>query len=213
MQRTDRDNEILEALACRVRLFALDQIATAWWPTVSNAGAFARRRLTALTAAGWLHATHVHVARMLELAAPLQVWSPGEPDPDCAVIARRLAARWESDRPPTRFSVYSATRQTLDEFGGPVRPKRLDTLYATHDLNLAGVFLLFRQERPDEARAWIGEDLRPKAGYKLKDPDAVLQFADGRPELVVELGGKYPEPEVRAFHADCARRGRRYELW
>ncbi len=213
MQRTDRDNEILEALACRVRVFSLEQLAGAWWPTASNAQAISRRRLTELSGAGWLHATHVYVSRMLELTAPIHIWSPGEPDPDCAAIARSLAQRWEVDRPPTRLSVFTATRQTLDEFGGPVRPKRLDTLYATHDLNLAAVYLFFRRERPDDAGAWIGEDLRPKAGYKLKDPDAVLEFSDGRPELVVELGGKYSQETVQAFHEDCARRGRRYELW
>ncbi|GMU82435.1 MAG: hypothetical protein AMXMBFR47_23060 [Planctomycetota bacterium] len=213
MLRTERDNQIIEALACCVRLLSLEQVADAWWPDGSDPTVHARRRLSQLVAAKWLHETHVHAGPLLRLDRPVQTWAPGDAVPNCERIARTLAQRWATSQPPERLTVYVATKIAHREFGGPPKPKRLDALYATHDLNLASVYLHFRRHRPADASAWVGEDLRPKAGFRMKDPDAVLEYANGRPELVIELGGKYAQADIQAFHDDCERRGRRYELW
>ncbi|MBX3394332.1 MAG: hypothetical protein KF841_03090 [Phycisphaerae bacterium] len=213
MLRTDRDNQIIEALACCVRLFSLQQLAESWWRESAEPTVPARRRLSQLVSARWLSESHVHAGPLLNLSRPMQTWAPGELAPDCERIARALAQRWASSEPPERLTVFVATKIAHREFGGPPKPKRLDALYATHDLNLATVYLHFRRHRPRDADAWVGEDLRPKAGFRMKDPDAVLEYADGQPDLVIELGGKYSRADIQAFHDDCDRRGRRYELW
>ena len=48
-----------------------------------------------------------------------------------------------------------------------------------HDLRLASVYVHYRQCHPQCARLWIGEHILPKAGYRIKDPDAFLRDADG----------------------------------
>lgn len=100
MLRTDRDNEILDALTCRVRLFSLEQLAAAWWAGATAPAVHARRRLSALVKSGWLYSTHVHAGPMLSLTEPLEAWLPGNPTPDLGGLARRLAERWTSSEPP-----------------------------------------------------------------------------------------------------------------
>ncbi|GMV98839.1 MAG: hypothetical protein AMXMBFR83_31870 [Phycisphaerae bacterium] len=213
LTRTPRDDQLLDALACRVRLFSLEQIAAAWWGDADNPQLFAGRRLTQLESDGWIDRCEVHAGPMLELTAPLVRWVPGAAAPDPKVIATELARRWRTDQAPPVVTIFSATKQTNQEFGGPERIKRIGPLHATHDLNVAALFLLFLKTRPEDAAAWIGEDIRPKAGYRLKDPDALLEYPDGRPVTVIELGGRYKAEDIQAFHLDCERRQRSYELW
>lgn len=211
--RTGRDDELLDALACRVRLLSLQQIAAGWWSDADDPALFAARRLALLARHGWLARSEVHAGPMLPLHAPLVCWAPGAAPPDARAVAAELAQRWRTDQAPPVITVFTATRQTNQEFGGPARPKRLDPIHATHDLNVAALYLRFRGTRPEDAAVWIGEDIRPKAGYRLKDPDALLEFPDGRPATVIELGGRYKAEDIEAFHSDCERRRRSYELW
>lgn len=79
---------------------------------------------------------------------------------------------------------------------------------------MAELYLRFRETRPDELAGWLGEDIRPKSGYRLKDPDVLIEHGPGRRPLVVEFGGRsYEAAHLRTFHEDCAARGRDYELW
>jgi hypothetical protein len=125
-----------------------------------------------------------------------------------------MQSRFPSDSKPVPLTVYTATRATLNEFGGPSQLKRVDLQNGTHDLHVAAVYVLFHRRRPADAAVWVGEDVRPKSGYHMKDPDAVLEYGNGRRPLVVEFGGRsYKADHLRDFHHDCASRERDYELW
>ncbi len=88
-----------------------------------------------------------------------------------------------------------------------------DLNHRDHDLLLGQVYLVFRTARPTEARQWIGEDTRPKAGYRIKDPDAFLVDAAGEVVRVIESAGRYSASQVESFHDHCAEHGLPYELW
>lgn len=214
MKRSQRDKEILHALARKVRFFSLKQVAAAWWSTGRTPETHARRVLGRLTDAGFLDEAQLLTSPPLDLREPLFVWRDGEPEPDFGPLAWRMQSRFPPEEKPVGVTIYTATRATLNEFGGPSQLKRVDLQNGTHDLHLAAVYALFHRRRPADAAAWIGEDVRPKSGFRMKDPDAVLEYANGRRPLVVEFGGRsYKADHLRDFHHDCVSRGRDYELW
>lgn len=208
---TTRDQEILEALACKVRLFSVEQVAAVWWPDASASQVHARRRLALLREDGFVERVDLPVDAMLTLAKPIFTWRPDAPGPDFQAIAYCLQSRWLGPAPVIR-ALYVSAPETNSIYGGPTRRKALDRGQVSHDLHLSELYLHLHRTAPERAQAWVGEDCLPKAGYRLKDPDAVLQFPDGS-ELVMEFGGRYDARRVRDFHEDCVERGRAYELW
>ena len=94
MLRTERDHQILDALARKVRLLTIDQIATSWWEATRVPVPNARRRLEQLTAAGYVAAKPVHVSPRIPLTEPLVAWRQGMPVPDFGPIAWKLQSRW-----------------------------------------------------------------------------------------------------------------------
>ena len=82
-----------------------------------------------------------------------------------------------------------------------------------HDALLGAVFAHYRLNRPHEAVDWIGEDARPKAGFRIKDPDAFLVDAAGTPYRAIESAGGYAPAQVEAFHQHCVENQLAYELW
>ena len=60
---------------------------------------------------------------------------------------------------------------------------------------------------------WVGEDTRPKAGYRIKDPDAWLLDAQGRTICVIESAGRYSTQQIESFHEHCVEYGLPYQLW
>ena len=212
MLRTSRDHDILKTLAVKVRILSLSQTAEAWWSAGSQPQVHARRRLSALRDTHQVHETTVAASPLLELTAPLVVWKPGKPAPDLAAVARKLLDRWPAvPAKPTR--VFSATEATNNLFGGPRSVRPIHVAHVDHDLHVGQVYLYFLRVHPDLAARWVGEDVRPKSGYRLKDPDAVLEIDGGRRIHAVEFGGRYDVTRVRDFHEDCAKRHRSYELW
>jgi len=210
--RTARDHEILKTLAVRVRFLALGQIAKAWWGDASQPEVHARRRMNTLRDTNQVLETSVAASPLLELTAPLVTWKPGQPAPDHAAVARRLAARWP-EVPARPTAVFSASEPTNSLYGGPRTVRPIHIAQVDHDLHVGEVYLLFLRMHPEIAPCWVGEDVRPKSGYRLKDPDAVLEFDGGKLIHAVEFGGKYNAARVRDFHNDCAKRQRSYELW
>lgn len=210
MLRTDRDSELLNALAFKVRLLSLEQIASAWWGDSSDPRRFARRRLGPLARAGLLEERAVLAHPLLELEAPQFRWTSGEPGPDVHALSHRLQSRWTEK--PRRTQVFVATRQTIAELGGA--GGRLPTLgQETHDLHMGSLYLRRLRERPAEAEAWVGEDVFAPRRRGEKLPDAVLLGPDGEVTLAVEFAGSYGPERVARFHEDCAQRGTAYELW
>ena len=213
MQLTARDCEILESLARKVRAFSVSQVARGWWASSSNPGSFARRRLRQLAEAGYAKLLMVYAAPLLELSEPLYVWRDGQAAPDFGSLAWQLQSRWP-EVAPEHTEVILAGPTTNNQFGGPVSRPRFTSHHAAHDLHVSELFLRFRRTRAEEVAGWLGEDIRPKSGYRLKDPDVLIENGPGQRPLVIEFGGRsYVAEHLRTFHEDCAARGRDYELW
>ena len=210
MRLIDRDIEILDTLATKVRLLSVPQIADAWWPDRASGKSQAVRRLRQLKAAGLIDEQTVHAYPPIPLAEPVATWAPGGPEPDCEAISYRLQSRWSGS--PRLTPVYTASEQTARRFGG-VGGRLAHPTQATHDLHVADLYLRARRLDPVTAGLWLTEDLRPKAGFRQKDPDVIIDYPDGRPLLVIEFGGRYDAIRVREFHEHCARQNWRWELW
>lgn len=215
---TPRDLELVTALCGPVRYLAWPQVRT-WWPGFETDAASGRRaalrRLAVLVERGLL-ARHRHSARPTpRLAAPAHRWSPGDPAGDFDLLARRLAARWQS--PPVATTVYRATRRAVNLLGGVHRHRPAPGYQLSHDLGLAAVYLHYLRERPGEVVWWRGEDELPRrraGGSGRKRPDAVLHDGE-RLIRAVEFGAAYPADRLRDFHDDCAGRTPplAYEVW
>lgn len=212
MQQSPRDQEILKALAVKVRILSLPQIAIAWWGDTDQPQVFARRRLNELRDANLVRESTVPASPPLDLSAPVVVWKPGQLAPDHSAVARVLLNRWPPV--PTRpTTVFAATEPTNNLYGGPLSVRPIHLAHVDHDLHVGEVYLRFLREHPALAQRWQGEDVRPKSGYRLKDPDAMLAFEGSARVHVVEFGGRYDVERVRDFHNDCAKRDRSYEIW
>jgi hypothetical protein len=207
-----RDEEILQTLAVKVRIMSLAQIASNWWSGRESAVRTARRRLAALVQAGLLVRVFVQARPLPPITGPVLSWQPGLPEPDFGPVAWKLEKRWTAG--PRETAAYLATRKCANLFGGKARGILKYPHQATHDLGVAAIYLYLLRQRPEAAKAWIGEDmLAPeRSGEKL--PDAVLASDPGqRPWLVLEFGGAYDINRLRTFHQDCAERKLPYELY
>ena len=83
----------------------------------------------------------------------------------------------------------------------------------THDLHVSQVFLFYRENRPDLASLWVGEDSVIPLNEHEKRPDAVLLNEAKEILRVVEFGGAYKADRVQAVHDFCWQRNLPYELW
>ncbi len=208
---TERDSELLEVLASRVRCLSLRQVTTQWWPAQAESTRNARARLRKLEEAGLLDSGAVLARPLPAIMSPVLTWSPGAAPPDFSPVAYFLQHRFSM--PVVSTPVVFATRAAASRYGGQVgrlsRPSE-----ATHDLGLASVYLLFHQATPAKAKCWISEArlVRGMQGASRKVPDALIRTRRGR-ETVIEFGGEYAKAKLLEFHQDCAERGRSYELW
>ncbi|MGD9689161.1 MAG: hypothetical protein AB7K52_00580 [Phycisphaerales bacterium] len=206
---TPRDENLLHALTHRVRVLTLNQVARTFWAGASETSA-AEPRLDQLCGAGLLERLVRMAHPELPLSAPLATWQPGLPRPALTALARQLRSRWRL--PDTATVMYTATRAAAALTGGHGdRPLR--TSETTHDIHLAGVYLLMRRELPTRARSWKSEArlLAEGRGRHEKLPDAVV--TDGRSETAIEFGGMYSADKLAAFHDHCHHSHLGYELW
>jgi hypothetical protein len=204
-----RELDVVETLTRRVSVLSLGQIARGWWPEeVSGKGV--RRQLRRLREGGLLHRAFVNVSPLPEPRGPVLTWQPEQTAPNLELIARRLQARFREPAEPTE--VYWSSRQAANLFGSTAR--ELPSLsHRDHDLWLAEVYVFYRRHRSDAAARWWGEHVFPKAGYRLKDPDAFLCADDGRVLRIVESAGRYGLKQLLAFHEHCCEFDLSYELW
>lgn len=206
---TTRDLDIVETLTRRVRLLSIEQIAHIWW-RCADARRAARRRLRRLAAAGLVIRTVVNTHPLLDISEPLAAWSPGAEEPDFTDVSRQAKARWCWPSVPSE--VFYASRLAANLYGSSAG-QLPDLNHRDHDLLLGQVYLVFRAVRPAQARQWIGEDTRLKAGYRIKDPDAFLVDAAGEAVRIIESAGRYSASQVESFHDHCVEHGLPYELW
>lgn len=206
---TDRDTEILRALAVHIRLFSQRQIADHWFEgEVSNA----RRRMRQLVRDGLVHRLTVLARPVPELARPVVRWRPGEPEPNLSQASYTFRSRWR-DRPLRECTSYIATSRTAKRFGGRVHGELKNGLHATHDLGVARIWLHFDEHFPRWADAWRGEDLMAHTRRGEKLPDGFIVDAQEQVVCVIEFGGSYDEQRVREFHDDCRQRQLSYQIW
>lgn len=209
LEWTERDLDIVETLTRRVRLLTVEQVARIWWPSASRLR-IVHRRLRRLTSGALLHRTIVNVHPLLQLKRPLLAWNDNNAEPNFERASTHARARWT--RPAHPAEVYSATPVAANLFGSTAT--QLPQLnHRDHDLLLGEVYVLYRTERPAEARKWIGEDALGKAGYGIKDPDAFLIDDTGAKFRVIESAGRYSPKQIESFHHHCVENELPYELW
>ena len=206
---TDRDQEILQALVQKVRLFSQRQIAAHWW---HGELANARRRLQRLARNELLARMTVQARSVPALESPLASWQLGEAAPDFGKVAYRCQQRWRF-RPTRPCTAWIVTERGAQLFGGVGRGDLKHPMQATHDLGVAAVWLRFREVAPQWAAAWRSEDLLAHTRRGEKLPDAFLVDQTEQVVWVVEFGGGYDAERVQAFHQDCAARDLPYQLW
>ena len=206
---TCRDLDLLDTLTLRVRLLTLCQVTELWWPNGENQRC-ARRRLECLEAAKLIEIHRVNVHPLLPVTSPLFAWQPGDAEPDCEQLAKSCRERWNKPAVPMTVCVaapLAANMQGSTSCGVPHRDHR------NHDLRLASVYVAYRSQRPGLAALWVGEHGLPKAGHRIKDPDAFLRHEGGQIVRVIESAGRYSEAQVQSFHDHCQADELPYELW
>jgi hypothetical protein len=204
-----RDHELLLALAQRVRLFTLRQVALHWW---AGEAPNARRRLKQLVQAGLIERIEVNARTLPELTQPLIVWRPAMDQLDFNAVSYQLQRRWQS-LPVRSCTAFIATSRTAAVYGGKNRGELKRPLQATHDLGVSEVWLQLRRTAVHWANAWCGEDLLAHTRRGEKCPDAFIVNDDRQVLCVIEFGGQYQAERLREFHLDCAERGLPYQVW
>lgn len=205
---TPRDLDIVETLTRRVRLLSFAQLQRGWWSETTSPRTV-QDRLSRLVKAGLLQRTVANV-RCLTVTRPLHVWRPGGKRPHAVRVSQQAHRRWPRTAAPTEL--FFATKLAANLFGSHAgRFPKLE--HRDHDLLLGDVFVFYRRQRPTEAPLWNGEDTRPKAGFRVKDPDAFLLDANGKTVRVIESAGSYSPRQVESFHQHCVEHELAYELW
>ena len=77
---------------------------------------------------------------------------------------------------------------------------------------LGNVFTHYAINAPNAARQWIGEHALPKAGFRIKDPDAFL-VNQGAPYRIVESDGSYGVSQVKSLIEFARVRNLELEVW
>lgn len=208
-QLTERDTEILAALATRIRVLTVDQIARTWWQDSRDSTDNARKRLRVLSAGGWLSIHRLPAHPELRLSEPAFTWELQEPPPDSGALAYRLQRRWAEHLTLTSFA--TATAKCARRFDGRARPPR--QVERTHDIHVAAIYLLYRARDPHVLTGWISEDVLRAEHRRDSEriPDAILRL--GHRKRAIEFGGAYPKAKIEAFHRYCEEAELSYEIW
>jgi hypothetical protein len=206
---SERDDAILETLSVKVRLLTLEQIAGVWWTPTPTGIANARKRLARLRSMGLIESWQVKAHPLLSLESPVITWIPGEPRPNFGAASYEFQTRWKEA--PKTTTVWVASKRCLAHFGA-IGTRFGHPLQATHDLHVSAVYLRVRALSLSLAATWTGEDERERK-RGVKHPDAVIQNAEGRIELIIEFGGAYPAERVQEFHEHCEMSSVAYQMW
>lgn len=205
---TSRDWDLIATLTGRVRILAADQLAKLWAVSRRNRRVLSRR-MNRLAEAALLE-LHTINAHVLTPTRPLYAWCPGDPEPDAQLVSQNARTRWSFAAVPTLVCVAAPLAGNLYGSTSCRLPK---PEHRDHDLLLAAVYVHYRTCHPSTAAFWIGEHVLPKAGYRVKDPDAFLRNAQGQVIRVIESSGRYSPEQVESFHEHCAEQELPYELW
>lgn len=189
---------------------SVDQIAATWWVGARRGSAVARRRVCELSREGLLSVFTLLTQQTPKLDEPVAAWKPKELPPDFGAVAFALSSRWCG---PSRVTACVAATAEAGNWLGGHGGRRPRTSEASHDIQLAAVFLRFRSLEPKRAERWDSEPALAERGEGRGDrlPDAMV-VARGE-KTVIECGGAYGRKKLEEFHRYCERRGFGYELW
>lgn len=206
---TERDRDILDTLALRVRVLSVGQIAAEWFATTADPVKNARRRAGELASMGCLSCFPARVRPPLKLTGPIACWKPNDAVPDLKRVSGQLARRW--NEPVESMLLVTATLRAgrwLNGDGGR-RPRRSE---GSHDLTVAGVYLHWRRRAPAGAE-WVSEARLRRQGFgdERRLPDAMVVMDGTR--TVIEIGGAYSSHKLEEFHEFCWHEGLPYEIW
>jgi hypothetical protein len=208
---TPREEEILRLLCFAVRFFSLEQVARTWWSGQPREIRRARQRMRTLARNGWERPLTILARPLLKMDAPVFEWHLDGQDPDIAAVSRALRNRWKE--PARDVEIFLATPRATAVMGGGALGSVRNLCQTTHDLHVSQVFLFYRENRPDQASLWVGEDSVIPLNEHEKRPDAVLLNEAKEILRVIEFGGAYKADRVQAVHDFCWQRNLPYELW
>lgn len=202
-----RDTELVEVLTRRVRALSAEQVAEVFCRGESGS---ADRLLSGLEGEGLIERKALLVRPLLTSLRPIISWTPGDETPDFGKAAYRLKTRWREPVRPSEIVV--ATRTAATRFGGYLGGRFPRASEATHDLNLAAVFLWHREFAPEDAAAWVPEAQLYVEGHGKNGrlPDATIRRG-GQDVRYVEFGGSYGKQKLLDFHAHLSELP--YEIW
>ncbi len=209
---TERDDQILRALSCCVRLFSVDQVGLAWWQGAKQPTTLAKKRLNELAKGGFVTAERAFARRLKFPHKAISSWSPGDTTPNHASVAWKLQSRWTDA--PRMVAVFTASELTSKRHIGK-RANRLKRAFQlSHDLGTSDIFVAFYRKNPSVLSSWWSEDHYATARRGKKLPDAILNDTPTwPPKLVLEFGGAYSKRRVTAFHDALSREKIPYEIW
>ncbi len=209
IQLTDRDCDLLEVLARRVRLLTLVDCSRLGWPSAGGLGP-ARRRLSALASAGWIELHQITARALPTNPTPMFVWEPGQDEPDIEMLSRLFRRR---RLPESRLvTVCTASALTANLWGSAARGLP-PVEQRQHDLDLSKVYVHLRLHSPELAIGWVGPQVRSLAGVGMCEPDALIHDARDRCCRVVEVVGRSGPRRLLRIHEFCEESSLPYELW
>ena len=203
---------LLEMITCCVNSARLEHLQCCWDSGPSPPPFELSHALDRVTAATLMSCHLVNVHPPLNPISPVYSRPLDGPIPDYKTlkeISQALRSRWSKNSVPTR--IYVPTKKTANLFGSTaVGLPPLE--HRDHDLLLTDVFFLYLRRSPAIAKNWIGEHIQPKAGHKVKDPDAFL-IRNGEPYRIVESGGSYSVGQLTSILQHAEERSLDLEIW
>ena len=203
-----REEDILNVLANRIRLLSIKQVARVWWSDTPWGRSRARKLLCKLADGDLICIRDVLSRPVIELKAPLIVWMQGDGEPTFIELASELHKRAMSSA--ESMPVVFATPKSIALLGGGRLPS-IKLTQTTHDLHVSEVFLHYHGR--GRAAHWISEDRLPRDWPIRERPDAVLCNDQGEIVHGVEYGGDYLPERLQELHVGLSRAGLNYEIW
>lgn len=204
MMLIERDLQIADVLACRVRVMEFRQIAAVWWDGNETA---TRRRLTALVNAGVIDRTVANVCPRGN--RPRFTWSAGDRTPDIDSLREHTRRQWLK---PTRpCELFSASKLTANLFGQDAAHfSAIDD--RNRQLLLSDAFVNCTTTRSMEASHW-----------HTSSTENMEESGQGRPDVLIAENANHPARAIATLsgsprrleelHSFCADQELPYELW
>ncbi len=197
MLYSERNWQLLQAMATGIRLLAPHQLARWWGVPITNA----KRSLRELCDSGFLKETIVRARRLPPITQPLLQWKPTQPTPNFGALSYQAKERFR-ELAPVLFAAYTPTTRALSQFTVRHHAK-LRRSQATHELGVTESYLyaLTRWPRLTQ-RCWRGENLYARdRGHGEKVEDAhFVNPQTGKVMLAIEYAGTYHKHRFETLH-------------